>query len=206
VELVVLVAILATSLILGAAGAEHVARQSKLRSRMRTHGVLGPRAVGVVSTVLPVLELLGGLGAVWFVVTSGRFGIIASLVVQTALYWLFAGYLVLVVRAGNAGLPCGCGVAEAPAGGSAIVRAIALGVVSCSSAASLITFGLDSVSIRANAQGLLAITASLSISVLLTILPSARRIEPTTRPRIEPQTGLPAKSSDMPDSVMMGSV
>jgi hypothetical protein len=205
VELLILVCLLSTSLVLFAAGVEHVAGRAKLRSRMLTHQVLGPRGVTLASVGLSVLELVVATGSLWFVATSSRSGLGAALLLQTVLFWSFAGYLVMVVRAGNAGVPCGCGPAEVPVGRSAIARAIGLGILSCASAVSVSAFDLESLTIRANASGLLACAASFTLAILLVILAPARRLEPLTGPRNVPETGGPSNPGKTPRQTMIGS-
>lgn len=181
-DLLILAFVLSTSLILLAAGAEHLVTHPTLRSRMRMHHVLGPRGVRWASTALPVLELLAAVGTFWSVATSSRAGLVASLLLQTALFWAFAGYLVMVVRAGNAGVPCGCGPAELPVGRSATARAVGLGVVSLVSAVGLMALDLGSVTIGLDARGLLAGAAGFTLAILLVILAPARRMEALTNP------------------------
>jgi hypothetical protein len=205
VEVLILVGVLTTSLILLAAGAEHVAGRAMLRSRLRVHQVLGAGGIRSVSAGLPVLELLVAVSAFLSVATSSRPGLVASLLLQTALYWSFAGYLVMVVRAGNAGAPCGCGLAEAPVGGSAIARAIGLGVLSCASAVSSAVVDLNSTTVRPDARGVLTCVAGFTLAVLLMILPSARRLEPPSRPHAGPHPSDPSNPGNTPEPMMIGS-
>jgi hypothetical protein len=205
VELLVLVFVLSTSLILFVAGAEHAARQANLRSRLRMQQLLGLRAVRSVSVGLPVLELLAASGCFWSVATSSRSGLVVSLVAQTALYWSFAGYLMMVLRAGNAGVPCGCGPAEVPVGRSATARATGLGVLSCASAVSVTAFDLGPLTVRADARGLLACVAGLTLAILLVILAPTRRLEPLPASHRVPGNGDPSSTDKTPDPVMIGS-
>jgi hypothetical protein len=182
VELFVLVSILSTSLILLAAGIQHLAANATFRSRLRAHGVAGPRAGQVIGAGLPVLEVLVAAATFAAVATANSTGLIAFLLVQAALYLAFAGYLARVVRAGNAGVPCGCGPAEVPVGRSAIARAIGLGLLSGASAAGVAALDAGAVALHADARGLLAAAAGLTFAILLVILASARRLE-ATEPR-----------------------
>lgn len=210
-EILLLAAVLSTSFILFAAGAEHVAGQATFRSRIQTHRLFGARAVRLAGAVLPVLELLVSIGAFWSVATASRSLLLVSLLLQTALFFSFAGYLVMVVRAGNGGVPCGCGPAEVPVGRSAIARAIGLGVLSCVSAVSLVAFGVQALTIRADGRGLLAGAAGFVFAVLLVILAPARRLEPNSGPddadRTSAQVADASHSSHShhpPDAMMIG--
>jgi len=205
VELLILACVLSTSLILLAAGAEHVAGQAKLRSRMLMHRLLGSRGIRWAGAGLAALEVLVAIGSFWSVATSSRAGLVASLLLQTALYWSFAGYLVMVVRAGNAGVPCGCGPAEVPVGRPAIARAIGLGVLSCVSAVSVTAIDLESLTIRVDARGLLACAAGFTLAILLVILPAARRVESLPSPRRAHESSDRSNPANTPDPMMIGS-
>ena len=176
-DLFVLVSILSTSLILLAAGVQHLTGQATFRSRLRAHGVAGVRTGRVISAGLPVLEVLVAAGTLGAVATSSRTGLIAGSLAQALLYLSFAGYLARVVREGNTGVPCGCGPAEVPVGRSAIARAIWLGLLSGASAAGVAALDPGAVALHADARGLLAAAAGLTFAILLVILASARRLE-----------------------------
>ena len=204
-ELLVLVAVLSTSLILLASGAGHAAGPATFRSRMTHHHVLGSRGVRWAAAVVPVLEVTAGAGALWAVLAPSRAGLVAALLLQTALFGAFAGYLALAVRTGNAGVPCGCGPAEVPVGSPAIARAAGLGALPGVSvvilgALSLSSLPLGPVALRADARGLLAGAAGCTFAVLLMILAPARRLEPLTPPRSALSAGDPT-----PGRTMIGS-
>lgn len=181
-ELLILVAVLSTSLILLASGAEHAVRRATFRSRMANHHVLGSRGVRVAGAALPVLEVLVAAGTLWAVATSHRAGLVAALLLQTTLYGAFAGYLAMVVRAGHAGVPCGCGPADVPVGRPAIARAAGLGALPGVSLVLLGAVPLGPVALGADARGLLAGAAGFTFAVLLVILAPARRLEPLRTP------------------------
>ena len=176
-DLFALVSVLSTSLILLAAGAQHLFTHTVLRSRLAAHGVAGPLAGRVISTGLPALEVLVAGLTFWAVATASRTGLIVGLLAQTLLFLAFAGYLAQVVRVGNAGVPCGCGPAEVPVGRGAIARAIGLGVLAGVAAIGVTVLDPGTVALHADVRGLLAATAGFTFAILLVILASARRME-----------------------------
>ncbi len=204
-DLLILVAVLSTSLVLVASGVEHAAGQARFRSRLADHHVLGFRGVRSVGAALPVLELMVAAGAFWAVATSSRTGLVTALLVQTVLYLSFAGYLALVVKAGNAGVPCGCGPAEVPVGRSAIARAVGLGALSGASAVVIGAYALGPIHLRADVRGLLAGAAGFTLAVLLVILAPARRLEPLTTTQSGLPAGDPASPGTTPERTMIGS-
>lgn len=203
-DILVLVSVLSPSLVLLSAGAQHLAKRSTLRSRMAAHGVLAPRSIAAVVVTLPLMELLIAAGVIYFLGVSSRSGLIASLVLQAVMYSSLAAYLVVVVRGGNAGVPCGCGVGEAPVGGPVIARAIVLGLLSATAAIGVGLLG-QTLTVGLDTRGLLSVTAGLTLAILLVILVPARRLEASAD---RPDT--PGTSNRSPlnpaDRMTMGSV
>ena len=178
-NLPILVAALSTSLILLAAGAEHVVAQGKLRSSLRVHGLFGPRGIGPVVIALPALELITAAGALGSVAVANQNWLVASLTLQTVLFGSFAGYLAMVMRAGKAGVPCACGLAEVPVGRAAVARAGGLALLSAVCALGATTAAAP-LTLPQGADALVTGLAAVTFAVLLVILASARRVEPST--------------------------
>jgi len=159
------VAALTTSLLLLASGVTHLRRP--VGAELAAHGVLPRNVRSAVATALPAAELLAGLtGAV---ALRGP-----ALVFQTLLFAAFAAYLALVVRAGGAGVPCGCGLPEVPVGPVAVGRAAALAVLALVAAAFSGGRPPDAASLA-----LLAVAAP-TLALLVAIVPAARRLPTAT--------------------------
>jgi hypothetical protein len=161
VDLLAAVAALTTSLLLLAAGLEHL--RHRVGPELAAHGVLPRDVRPVVAVALPAAELLAGLAGA--VALRGP-----ALVGQAIIFAAFAAYLALVVRAGRSGVPCGCGLPEVPVGPVAVGRAAALAVLA------LLAAGL-SAGRPPDAGGLaLVAVAAPTLALLVAIVPAARRL------------------------------
>jgi Methylamine utilisation protein MauE len=165
VDLLAAVAALTTSLLLLASGIAHLRRP--VGAELAVHAVLPRNVRPAVAIALPAAELLAGLAGVGTL--RGP-----ALVLQAVLFAAFAAYLALVVRAGGAGVPCGCGLPEVPVGPVAVSRAAALAALALVAAAFSGGRPPD-----AGSLALLAVAAP-TLALLVAIVPAARRLTTPT--------------------------
>ncbi|MFT3971024.1 MAG: MauE/DoxX family redox-associated membrane protein [Micropruina sp.] len=160
--------------LLAAAGAGHLRPTRALVVQLRGHGVL-PRPV-----VAPVaVALIGAEVAIPVALVAGLSGSVVLLraaALTAAVVCLgFAGYLHLVARRHPEGVPCGCGLGEAPAGPWTVLRALILaGFGVWVALAPVIVADLNSLQVITN------LLAALALSIVLAGLPVARALPAQT--------------------------
>jgi Methylamine utilisation protein MauE len=180
IDVLVAVAALTTSLLLSASAVAHLRRREAFRADLAAHSV--PPGAAAASPALPAVELATGVGAIAALAVGRHALLVAVLVAQAATFATFAGYLGFVVRAGRAGLPCGCGLPDVPVGPAAIGRAGGMALVAVVAAAWTASPSWTGVSTVPGDVALVA-TAGVTLAVLAAVVPSARRLPATARPR-----------------------
>jgi len=185
VSLVATVAAVTVALTLLAAAAGHARRPVVLAAALRAHAVLparlaGPVAMAVagVEAVLGIAIALGILGPSGLVGgLDGGLGVLGgpavlvgpALAAAGCLFAAYAGYTAYVLRAGAAGVPCGCGGSDVELTGWVVGRAAALVAVA------LLGFVLapSVLAIGWRAEVAIALCAAGTFASLLAQLPAA---------------------------------
>lgn len=109
-------------------GASHTFGFSRLVRYLGEHGILAPAHGTAVAIVLPVIELLVGVGLVMSVALPHPRAMRTTLLgVTLTLLISFAVYTARAVRAGVSA-PCGCGRANEPMGLATMVRQAVIGL------------------------------------------------------------------------------
>lgn len=180
IDVLAAVAALTTSLLLSGSAVTHLRRRAAFHADLAAHAVLPGAAAA--SVVLPTVELASGVGAVAALAVGRQALLVTALLVQAGTFATFAGYLRLVVRAGRAGLPCGCGLPDVPAGPAAIGRAGGLALVAGVAAGWAASPSWTGVPTAPGDVALVA-TAGATLAVLAAVVPSACRLPATARPR-----------------------
>ncbi len=172
----------ALALVLLASGVVHLRRPQSLRLGLVAHGVLGrpatlavSRLLGPTEVALAGLLVVGAVGGGW----PARVGGLAATVLASA----FGAYLVVTARrAGEAPVPCACGVGEAPVGPSSVARAAVMAVLGAVGAATAApAFGaslgqLADGAVPPAASVTVAVAATLTLAVATALLPAARAL------------------------------
>lgn len=162
-------------------GAAHLRDRAALGVVMARHRVLPAGLRRLTSAALPVLQLALGL-ALLVTIGAGASGASFALGLgAAALFLAFALYLHRASRApGAAGMPCGCGVGEAPLGVWVVARALLLAVLSGAGAIGGVTMtenplaGAGSAGADGAVRVVVSAAAVLALVVAISVLPAAR--------------------------------
>lgn len=171
--------LLTGGLILLVAGIGHLVAPGSTASLVVAHGLLRPGWAATVSRVLPVVEIVLGVGLL-YVVATGSPGLQRALgSVALVLFAALAAYAHLAWRARPARPPlCACGVAESPLGPWVTARALLLAVfsgVGAWSAGHQVLLG------RPPGELVIVGCATITLTLVLLYLPASRALlEPVT--------------------------
>ena len=161
----------ACGLVLLAGGVAHARRPAATRASVAGHGVLPRAGTEVVGVALPAVEMV--LGAMLLIAVAwGSEQVARGLGLGAAV--LFAGftaYLLRALREGSAGMPCACGVGEAPLGPWTVMRAGLLALIATVGAAAPLGVPPGD---RPAAQLIVLGCAAVALAVGVSVLPAAR--------------------------------
>jgi hypothetical protein len=161
----------ACGLVLLAGGLGHARHPAATRATVAAHGVLPRSGTTFVGTALPAVEII--LGAALLIAIASGSDVVARWLgmVAAVLFAGFTAYLVRALQAGSGGMPCACGVGEAPLGPWTAIRAGLLALMAAVGAVAPLGVPPGQ---RPGAQIIVLCCAAVALAVGISVLPAAR--------------------------------
>ncbi len=171
------VAVCVVGLVCGASGFVHLVRHGRLREHLAQQGMFAARMIALVALATTAVELsIGVLTALMVVgVVDGAMLAGGAMAVAFFLFVGFAVYLDVVRRrAGDASVPCGCGIGDSSIASESVWRAVALAAVALVALVGLLWQEPDLDLVRGDPMFVvLVLAASVTMSNVVIWLPIA---------------------------------
>lgn len=167
-------------LVLLASAWSHVRRPRELASGLAAHRVLPPGLRTPLALALTAVEVVLGVAALGAALLGFLPLAVAAGAAAAVLFLLMAGYLLVARRVAPAGVPCACGLGDAPLGPWVTVRALALAALAAVAAGSA-TLALSApapawgLTGRPLDQVVVLASAAVALALGLGLLPAARQ-------------------------------